>query len=252
VAMLTRQKEAQAEQTFANQLAQEAQKSGLEKTAQAHHLQVVTTDYLEQSAIVPGLADGSQLLSSAFSAKPGSAPLVASIGDGYAVFQVKDIQPAHAPTFEEYKSHVLDDYRDEQLPQLLARKTNELADKAHAENDLEKAAKEVGATVKTSDLVGRDAQVPDVGQLSSVAPGLFDLTPGQISKAINTGRTGVVAKLLDKQLPTPDDIKKNFESTRDALLNQQRDQMYEVFLSSLMEKYEKEGRIRINRRVQQS
>jgi len=252
VAMLTRQKEAQAEQAFANQLAQEAQKSGLEKTAQAHHLQVVTTDYLEQSAIVPGLADGSQLLSSAFSAKPGSAPLVASIGDGYAVFQVKDIQSAHAPTFEEYKSHVLDDYRDEQLPQLLARKTNELADKAHAENDLEKAAKEVGATVKTSDLVGRDAQVPDVGQLSSVAPGLFDLTPGQISKAINTGRTGVVAKLLDKQLPTPDDIKKNFESTRDALLNQQRDQMYEVFLSSLMEKYEKEGRIRINRRVQQS
>jgi peptidyl-prolyl cis-trans isomerase D len=251
VALLTRQKEAQAEQAFASQLAQEAQKNGLDKTAQAHHLQTVTTNYLEQSAVVPGLADGSQLLTSAFSAKPGSAPLVASTGDGYAVFQVKDIQAAHAPTFDEYKSHILDDYREEQLPQLLARKTNELADKAHAENDLEKAAKEVGATVKTSDLVGRDAQVPDVGQLASVAPTLFDLNTGEISKAINTGRTGVVAKLLDKQLPSPDDVRKNFESTRDALLNQQREQMFEVFLSNLMAKYEKEGRIRINRRAQQ-
>ncbi|HZU09294.1 MAG TPA: peptidyl-prolyl cis-trans isomerase [Pseudacidobacterium sp.] len=251
VALLTRQKEAQAEQAFASQLAQEAQKNGLDKTAQAHHLQAVTTDYLEQNAVVPGLADGSQLLTSAFSAKPGSAPLVASTGDGYAVFQVKDVQAAHAPTFEEYKSHILDDYREEQIPQLLARKTNELADKAHAENDLEKAAKEVGATVKTSDLVGRDAQVPDIGQLASVAPTLFDLNTGQVSKAINTGRTGVVAKLLDKQLPTPDDIQKHFESTRDALLDQQREQMFEVFLSNLMAKYEKEGRIRINRRAQQ-
>jgi peptidyl-prolyl cis-trans isomerase D len=252
VSLLTRQKEAQAQQAFAHQLATEAQKNGLEQTAAAHHLQAVTTDYLEQGAVIPGLADGSQLLSSAFSAKPGAAPLTASTGDGYAIFQVKDVQAAHAPTFDEYKSHILDDYRDEQLPQLLARKTNELADKTHAENDLVKAAKEVGATVKTSDLVGRDSQVPDVGQLASVAPSLFDLNVGQISKAINTGRTGVVAKLTDKQQPTPDEIQKNFETTRDSLLSQQRDQMYQVFVSNLMEQYQKEGRIRINRRVQQS
>lgn len=251
VALLTRQKEAQAQQAFAQQVAAEAQKTGMAQTAAAHHLQVVTTDYLAQSAIIPTLADGSQMLTSAFSAKQGAAPQVASTGDGYAVFQVVDVHAAHAPTFDEYKSHVLDDFRDEQLPSLLSRKTAELADKAKADNDLAKAAKEVGATMKTSDLVGRDAQVPDIGQLSQAAPSLFDLNVGQFSNAINGQRTGVVAKLTDKQQPTPDEIRKNFEPTRDSLLNQKREEMFAVFVTNLVDQYQKEGRIRVNRRMQQ-
>lgn len=251
MSLLTRQKEAQAQQAFAQQLANEAQKSGMTQTAAAHHLQVVTTDYLAQNAIIPTLADGSQMLTAAFSAKTGGAPQVASTGDGYAVFQVQDVHAAHAPSFDEYKSHVLDDFRDEQLPSLLSRKTTELADKAKAENDLAKAAKEVGATMKSSDLIGRDAQVPDVGQLSQTAPTLFDLNVGQLSQPINSQRTGVVAKLTQKQEPTPDEIQKNFEKTRDSLLNQKRDEMFSVFVTNLVDQYQKEGRIRVSRRAQQ-
>jgi peptidyl-prolyl cis-trans isomerase D len=251
VALLTRQNEAQAQGAFAQQLANEAQKSGMAQAAAAHHLQVVTTDYLAQNAIIPTLADGSQMLTSAFSAKQGAAPQVASTGDGYAVFQVEDVHAAHAPSFDEYKAHILEDFRDEQLPQLLTRKTNELADKAKAENDLAKAAKEVGATVKSSDLVGRDAQVPDIGQLSTTAPTLFDLSVGQLSQPISSQRTGVVAKLTDKQQPTPDEIQKNFEQTRDSLLNQKREDMFSVFVTNLTDQYQKQGRIRINKKMQQ-
>src|ERR1700761_2622997 len=145
LATLTRQQEADQQASYAQQLATEAAKSGLAKTAEAHHLQVITTDYVPQNAVLPGLPDGAKLLGLAFSAKPGGAPQVSSTGNGFAVFQVQDIKAAHAPTFEEYKSHLLDDFREQQLPQLLARKTNELADKAHAENNLAQAAKEVGA-----------------------------------------------------------------------------------------------------------
>ena len=87
-------------------------------------------------------------------AKQGDPPQFAPTGEGYAIFQVTGIVPAHAPAFADWKSHVLDDYRNEQLPALLNEKTQELADKAKQYNDLAKAAKEVGATVKTSDLVG--------------------------------------------------------------------------------------------------
>jgi len=251
LSVLTRQKEGQAQQAFAQQLANEAQKSGMTQTAAAHHLQLATTDYLAQNAIIPSLADGSQMLTSAFSAKPGAAPEIASTGDGYAVFQVEDVHAAHAPTFDEYKSHVLDDFRDEQLPQLLTKKTNELEDKAKAEGDLAKAAKDVGATMKNSDLVGRTAQVPDVGQLSSTAPALFDLNVGQISQPIMSQRTGVVAKLTEKEQPTADEIQKNFDQTRDSLLNQKREEMFSVFVTNLTAQYEKDGRVRMNRRMQQ-
>ena len=251
-ATLTRQKEGQQEQAFAQQIATEAQRTGFAATAAAHHLQVVTTDFLSQASVVPGLPDGSKLLAQAFAAKKGDAPQVSSTGEGYAVFQVTDIQAAHAPTFADYKSHILDDYREQQLPQLLATKINELAMKAKAENDLAKAAKEVGATVKSSDLVGRDAQVPDIGALASAAPQLFDLNVGQLSGPINTGRTGIVAKLVDKQEPTGDDIAKNFDQTREAQLEQRREEAFAVFITTLQEKYEKEGRIRMNRKAQGS
>lgn len=248
-ATLTRQNESQAEQAFAQQLSAEAAKTGLAATAAAHHLQVVTTDFVSQSSTVPGVADASQLLTGAFSARQGGAPQVASTGDGYAVYQVTGIQPAHAPDFASWKSHILDDYRDQQLPKLLAAKTDEL--EAKASGDLAKAAKEVGATVKSSDLVGRDAQVPDIGALANVAPQLFDLNPGQLSGPINTGHTGVVAKIVDKQLPTSQEIAKNFDATRDAMLEQRRDEMFAVFVSNLQNVFEKDGRIRINRKTPQ-
>jgi peptidyl-prolyl cis-trans isomerase D len=250
LATLTRQAEADKQANFAQQLATEAAKSGLAKTAEAHHLQVVTTDYVPKEAVLPGLPDGAKLLALAFSAKPGSAPQVSSTGEGFAVFQVADLKAAHAPTFEEYKTHLVDDFREQQLPQLLARKTNELADKAHAENNLAQAAKEVGATIKSSDLVGHTGQVPDIGDLSTAAPDLFDLKVGQISKAINTGHSGIVAKIGEKQEPTADESAKNFDTTRESLLNERREQMFAVFVTSLTDSYQKSGGIRMNKRAQ--
>ena len=144
----------------------------------------------------------------------------------------------------------MDDFREQQLPQLLARKTNELADKAHAENNLAQAAKELGATIKSSDLVGRTAQVPDIGELATAAPDLFDLNIGQISKPINTGHSGVVAKIDDKQEPSAEETAKNFEATREQLLSERREQMFEVFVTALTDRYEKQGGIRMNKRAQ--
>jgi peptidyl-prolyl cis-trans isomerase D len=245
--ILTNQKRAAQEQAFAATLATEAKSGGLEKAAAAHHLQVVTTDYLPETGTIGGLADGSKLMTQAFSAKPKSDPQTVSTGEGYAIFQVVDTHPAHAPSFDEYKTHLVEDFRDQQLPQLLARKTNDLAAAAKNYNDLDKAAKEFGASVKTSDLVGHDGQVPDLGQLAQTAPQIFDLNVGQISGPINTGRTGLVAKLLDKQSPSADDIAKNLDQTKQALLGERRQEAFAVFVTSLTDKYQKEGLIRMKK-----
>ena len=252
LATLTRQQESDQEAAFAQQLAAEAGKNGMAKTAEAHHLQLVTSDYVSQNAVLAGVPDAAKLLTQAFSAKPGSAPQVSGTGEGFAIFQLNDVKAAHAPSFEEYKSKLADDFREQQLPQLLARKTNELADKAHAENSLAQAAKELGATLKTSELVGHTAQVPDIGDLATAAPDLFDLKVGQVSKPINTGHSGIVAKIDDKQEPTAEETAKNLDATRDALLNERREQMFAVFVTSLTDRYEKSGGIRMNKKAQTS
>jgi peptidyl-prolyl cis-trans isomerase D len=252
VAALTRDTAGQAESAYAEKLTAEANQTGMEKTAAAHHLELVNSQPVGRDGVIPALPDSSQILAKAFAAKQGDPPQSAPTGEGFAIFQVTGVAAAHAPTFADWKTHVLDDYRDEQLPALLGQKTTELANKAKAMNDLDKAAKAEGATVKTSDLVGGSGQVPDFGEVSQVAPQLFDMAVGAISGPINAGRTGVVVKILDKQEPTADEIAKNFDQTRDQVLEQKRNEAFSVFMSGVWDYYKKHNLIRMSAKPQQT
>jgi peptidyl-prolyl cis-trans isomerase D len=250
VPVLEQQKIGATEQTFAAQLAADVKRDGIEKAAAAHGLKVVTTDFLAKDGVIPGLSDGSALLTQAFSMVKGADPGTASTGDGFAVFTVQDIKAAHAPTFAEYKEHVLEDYREQQVPQLLNAQLAKLADRAKVLNDLRKAAAEMNIPVKTSDLVGKDAQVPDVGAMSGQAAVAFSMNKGAISGPINEGRVGVVLSVVDKQEPTSEEIAKNFDQTREALLNDQREELFRVYAGNLLERYQTSGAVRYSKKPQ--
>jgi peptidyl-prolyl cis-trans isomerase D len=247
--IVQREAEMQAAQKFAQQLATQAQQQGLEKAAAAHSLHVETTDYLQQGQPVAGIPDSAAMLTAAFQAKQGAAPQSVSTGEGYAVFSVVDIKAAHAPSFAEYKTHVLDDFRNDQAPALLQQKTSQLAAAARAGNDLAKAAKDAGATVQTSDVVGRDGQVPGIGSLAADASQIFGLSVGQVSGPLNNGRDGFVVKVDEKQEPSPQELAANFDATRDKLLDDKRERMFGVFVTDLQQRYEKEKRILYNKRA---
>lgn len=245
-ATLIRQKSAAAQQNYAQALTSEVIKNGLNKTAAAHHLQLVTTPPVAEQGTIAGLPDSAGVLTKAFQSKKGDPAQSATTGEGYAIFQVTGITPAHAPTFADWKSHVLVDYRAEQTPALLRQKTNDLATQAKSSNDLAKAAKAVGATLKTSELVGETGQVPDFGSVGQIAPQLFDMATGAISGPINSGRTGVVAKILEKQEPSADEITKNFDQTRDQILDQRRGEAFQVFATNIIDDYKKSKRVLFN------
>jgi len=227
VPVLEQQRAGAAEQTFASSLATDAKKNGLDKAAAAKGLHVVTTDFVAKDGVIPGLADGAPLLTQAFSV---------------------DIKPAHAPEFADYKSHILEDYREQQLPQLLSAQLNKLDDRAKVLNDLKKAAAEMNIPLKTSDLVGKDGQVPDLGAMSGAGSVTFSLAKGAISGPINAGRVGVVLSVIDKQEPTADDIAKNFAATREKLLNDQREEIFRIYIGELTQRYEKSGAVRFSKK----
>jgi peptidyl-prolyl cis-trans isomerase D len=247
VPVLEQQRAGAAEQTFASTLAADAKKNGLEKAAAAKGLHVVTTDYVAKGGVIPGVADGSAMLTQAFAEVKGADPASVSTGDGFAVFQVTDVKPAHAPDFAEYKAHVLEDYREQQVPQLLNAQLTKLEDRAKVLNDLKKAAAEMNLPLKTSDLVGKDGQVPDLGAMNGQGAVAFSLAKGAISGPINTGRSGIVLSVVDKQEPTAEDIAKNFSATREGLLNQQREEIFRVYIGELTQKYEKGGAVKYSK-----
>jgi peptidyl-prolyl cis-trans isomerase D len=59
----------------------------------------------------------------------------------------------------------------------------------------------------------------------------------------------VVVKLLDKQSPSADDISKNLQQTKDQMLGERREEAFSVFVSSLYDQYQKQGRIRMNQKA---
>ena len=243
-----RERELKAAQDFAIKIADEAKSGGLAKVAAKYHLNVETTDYLQRNGIISSLPESTQVMAQAFKAKPGSAPQVAPTGEGWVVFGVTDTKAAHAPDFASYKDHVLQDYRNDKATELMQQKMQQVADAAKSSGDLEKAAQAAGATVGTSDLVGRDGQVPQIGAVSQNADAIFALNQGQVSGPLSGAGGVFIVKLLDKQEPAQQDIQAHFDETREKLLNDKREQIFELYVSDLQSRYDKEKRILVMKR----
>jgi len=112
-----------------------------------------------------------------------SPPDMAPTSQGFAVYQLLAVKPPATPSFEEIRSKVEEEFKNERASILLTQKTQELSDRAKAEHDLKRAAKELGATVKTSDFVLPDAQVPEIGSLAGPASVVFTMKPAEIQWA---------------------------------------------------------------------
>jgi len=120
VATLVRLKATAAEENYARALTSEAIKNGLEKTAAAHHLVVTTTPLVGAQGVISAFVDSTQILGKAFQSRQGDPPQFTPTGEeAYAIFQVTEIAPAHAPAFADWKKNVLKDFQDQQLPVLL-------------------------------------------------------------------------------------------------------------------------------------
>ena len=245
--LLKSQKAAATAQQLANTVQSLARTNGLDKAAAAKGLTVTTSDLASQNDPLPGVGTSQDLMSAIFSMKKGDPPELATLSQGYAVYQVTEVQPPQTPTFEQAKAQVEDQFKTQRAQALLAQRTQELSDRAHADHDLKKAAKELGATVKTSDFVGPSAQVPEVGSMSGQASVVFGMKPGEISGPIQGGTNGIVVALLEKQEPTPDQIKQSWDAAKESLLEQKRQELEGLYLENLRDRLEKEGHIKINK-----
>jgi len=156
------------------------------------------------------------------------------------------IKPPATPAFEEVRSRVETEFKNQRASFLLQQKTQELSDRAKAGHDLKKAAKDLGAAIKTSELVAPDGQVPDIGSLAGQAASIFTLKPGEISGPITAGANGVVAQLVDKQAPTDQDFAAKKDEIRQSLLQNKQNQMFQLFVSNLRTTMEKANRIKVN------
>jgi peptidyl-prolyl cis-trans isomerase D len=244
--ILKQQKAQQIAQKDAEDLLQQSQKVGLDAAAAGQHISVVTSDFFARKDVVPGLGPAPQFMDAVFTGSQNSPPQMATTSQGFGVFQLLAVKPQSTPTFDEIHSKVEEDFKNERANILLTQKTQELSDRAKAEHDLKKAAKELGATMKTSDFVAPDGQVPDIGSMTGQASVAFAMKPGEISGPISSGSNGVVISILEVQAPTEAEYAAKKDQIRDTLLQGKEQQLFALFLNNLRDQMEKAGRIKIN------
>ena len=234
-------------QKLADSVQARARAVGLDKAASEKGLLILTTDFIAQTDSVPGVGDAKDLVSALFAAKKNDPPATAPTSQGYAIYQVIDIQPPQTPTFEQVKVQIEQQFKQQRAQALLAQKTQELSDRAHADHDLKKAAKELGATVKTSDLVDSNAQVREIGPMNGAATVAFSMKPGEISGPLQGGPNGVVLTVLEVQKPSPEEVKQNWDKAKETLLEQKRSDFEGLYVQGLRDRLEKDGKIKINK-----
>jgi peptidyl-prolyl cis-trans isomerase D len=244
--LIRQQKTSRMLENAGNALLDQARSQGLEKAATAKGLNVVTTDFVSRTDVLPGIGSSPQFMDAVFSEREKAPPDMAQLGQGAVVFQLLAIRPPATPTFEEIRSKVENEFKNERASILLNQKTQELSDRAKTEHDLKKAAKELGAAIKTSDFVLPDGQVPDIGSMTGQGSVAFSLKPGEISGPITAGSNGVVLSLLQKQEPSDQDFAAKKDQIRDDLLRNKQQVLFGMFLSNLRQQMEKTGKIKVN------
>ena len=244
--ILKHQKAQQIAQKQADALLKLARDKGLDAAAATQGIPVINSDFFGRKDMLPGLGPATQFMDAVFAATEKSPPDMAPASQGIVVYQLQGIKPASTPTFEEIRSKVEDEFKNERSTALLSQKIQELSDRAKAEHDLKRAAKELGATVKTSDFVLPDGQVPDVGSMSGQAAVAFNMKPGEISGPINNGPTAVVLAVLENQQPTEADFAEKRDQIRDQLLMGKQQERFGLFVSSLVDEMTKSGKIKRN------
>lgn len=240
------EKAASAADNMARTLLNQARANGLDQAAAAAGLQIVNTDFITHSDALPGIGNSPEFMEAVFLTREKSPPDEVQLSQGYAIYEVLAVKPPATPTFEEIRSRVETEFKNERSGALLAQKMQELADRAKAGHDLKKAARELSATLKTSDFVLPDGQVPEIGSLTGPAAVVFTMKPGEISGPIESGNTVAVLSLLEKQAPTPQDFDAKKDEIRDSLLQAKQGEIFALFLGNLREQMEKSGKLKIN------
>ncbi|SPE44932.1 PpiC-type peptidyl-prolyl cis-trans isomerase [Candidatus Sulfotelmatobacter sp. SbA7] len=240
------QKASQAADAQATALLSQARSAGLDKAATARGLQVVTTDFIGRGDSLPGIGNAAQLMGAVFNAAEKSPPDELALPQGFVIYELLAIKPPATPSFEDIRARVENEFKESRATALLTQKTQELSDRAKSEHDLKKAAKELGATVKTSDLVLPDGQVPDLGALSGPASVAFTLKAGEISGPIDTNSSGAVLSVLERQVPSDQDYAAKKDQIRDSLRQNKQQELFGLFVTNLRQQMEKSGKIKIN------
>jgi peptidyl-prolyl cis-trans isomerase D len=239
-------------QAQAADLAQKLEKqitkpADLDRVAKAQGLTVQESGFFARDEPILGLGPSPEAAARAFEMKPGDVAGPVRTSRGFAFESLISKQDPYVPKLDEVKGRVKDDVIKQKARELSQQKAAEIAAKLKTAPDFEKAAKAAGVEAKTTELIARDAPIPDLGAAAAVEEAAFKLPVGAVSDPIPTDNGTAVVKVLEKKEVTPQELASATDKFREELLADRRNR----FFSTYMVKAKQKMKIDVNRETLQ-
>jgi peptidyl-prolyl cis-trans isomerase D len=173
--------------------------------------------------------------------KPVEHPL------GLAIPKLTEVQMPRPGDFALSRGQVEKDYIDAKSTELMQSAATKLSDAARAQGSLEKAAKEMGWSVKTSQpfsISGTpDAEIGANTPFNRVA---FDLQPGGISAPVSLSENAAVLQVKSRSPFDEAAFQQGKTGLKAKLLESRQELYFEDHVRIIYEELEKAGKIRVN------
>jgi peptidyl-prolyl cis-trans isomerase D len=228
-------------QAQAADLAQKLEKeitkpSDLDRVAKAQGLTVQESGFFARDEPILGLGPSPEAATRAFDMKPGDVAGPVRTSRGFAFESLVAKQDPYIPKLDEVKDRVKDEVLKGKAKDLATEKAAELAAKLKTAGDFDKAAKAAGVEAKTTDLITRDAPIPDLGVAPAVDDAAFTLPIGAVSNPIATDNGAAVVKVLDKKEVTPAEWAAARDKFRDDMLTDRRNRFFSAYMVKAKQK----------------
>ena len=219
----------------------------LDRVAKARGLQVQESGLFARDEPILGLGASPEAAQRAFDIKQGEVAGPVRTGRGFAFLTVVARQDGYLPKLDEVKDRVRDEVIKQKAREASRQKAVAVAAKLKASGDFEKAAKAAGLDPKSTELIARDAPLPDIGVAAAVEAVAFTLPVGAVSDPIPTDNGTAIVKVLEKKEVTPEEWTNAKDRFREELLNDRRGR----FFGAYMGKAKQRMKIQVNREALQ-
>jgi peptidyl-prolyl cis-trans isomerase D len=199
---------------------------------------------------VPGLGAAPQISDAAFRLNDGEVSDALNSPRGPVFIAVTEKKDPYVPALDEVKERVRQDLIRERATELSRQRAAQIAvSLKSAGSNFAAAAKAQGLEAKESELVTRDAALPDIGVSPEVDRVAFTLPAGSVSEPIQTADGTVIVRVVERDEVTPDEFRLARERFRAELLNERRGRFFTSYMSKVKDGLEIEVKPDVLRRV---
>jgi peptidyl-prolyl cis-trans isomerase D len=220
-----------------------------EQVAKELNLDLFDTPLFAQGNDVPVIGNSPEFANKLFALKPNEVGAPVRVAAGYVIPRLTGTKAPYLPELAEVRAKVEQDYRSKKSVDLARKKAQEIVDKLKAGSTFEAAAKAAGGTVKTSDPITRNGNIPDIGGTSAIDFFAFSAQVGATSPVLAMGQKQVVFQLKEKFDIKPEDFNRDKDNLRQTLETQRKDQLFQSYIEETKNRMLKSGQLKLNQKA---